>query len=94
MAANLIQTYHQRGFKYTDIVALLHDVHGIGISLRQLKRKLSELGLFRRKNFSDPYEILGILSEELITRSNFVRLSSNETFVKLEIWCYCEQRDS
>ena len=39
--------------------------HGIRLSLRQLKRILRNQGLFRRRNFSKPHEIISAVEREL-----------------------------
>ena len=45
---NLIAMYFSLGYSYNLIVCFLFFIHGISISLRQLKRILRQLGLRRR----------------------------------------------
>ena len=44
----LIETYFHLGLKYKEILLFLLDVHGVEISIRQLKRILKQRGLGRR----------------------------------------------
>ena len=46
----LIKTYFYCGYLYKDIIILLHILHGIKLSLRQLKRILKTNHLSRNKN--------------------------------------------
>lgn len=48
----LIKTYFLLGLNHFEIVATLQTNDGIIISLRQLRRVLRQLGLFRKKHFS------------------------------------------
>ena len=48
----LIETYFHLGLKYKEILLFLLDVHGVEISIRQLKRILKR-GLGRRRNPSE-----------------------------------------
>ena len=45
---SLVSLYFSAGHKYEIIRQFLHNIHGIDISLRQLKRVLKRLGLRRR----------------------------------------------
>ena len=45
---SLIQDYFRQGYPYKLILCFLHFVHGISLSLRQLKQILRRLGLKRR----------------------------------------------
>ena len=51
--SSLISFYFELGFYYKDIALILKIQHDVTISLRQLKRKLHNLGLRRRKNYTD-----------------------------------------
>ena len=60
---NIIGSYFNRGYQYTEIVGLLEKYHGVTITLRTLKRKLREHSLRRRGNNYDEVTV-----RELITR--------------------------
>ena len=45
----IIQQYFWDGFSYCCIVKLLHEYHGLDISISTLRRRLRDLGLARRK---------------------------------------------
>lgn len=49
---NLIKTYFLCGLNHSEILASLQTNDGISLSLRQLRRLLRQLGLFRRRCFS------------------------------------------
>ena len=49
---DLITAYFSCGYSYSLIVCFLYLIHGISISLRQLKRVLSQLHLTRRRRIS------------------------------------------
>ena len=61
----LIATYFHLGFNYVEILSFLTLSHGIRLSLRQLKRILRNQGLFRRRNYSNPQEIISAVEREL-----------------------------
>ena len=63
----LISTYFHLGFNHFEIFRLSFFTltHGIRLSLRQLKRILRNQGLFRRRNFSKPHEIISAVEREL-----------------------------
>ena len=46
---DIIRVYFSRGYTYSLIVCFLQFVHGISVSLRQLKRILRRLNLRRRR---------------------------------------------
>ena len=46
---NIIESYFNRGYQYTEIVGLLEKYHGVTITLRTLKRKLATLIRFKVK---------------------------------------------
>ena len=54
----LISTYFHLGFSHVQILSFLTLSHGIRLSFRQLKRILRNQGLFRRRNYSNPHEIV------------------------------------
>ena len=61
----LLKLYFQLGLHYKEIVWILAHNHGIIISLRHLKRKLRELGLYRRKQWTNYCEVVAFLKKEL-----------------------------
>jgi hypothetical protein len=69
----LIRYYFSLGYEYRLIVCFLHFKHGIGISLRQLKRVLRRLGLKRRVRVTR-----ALLSDaiQLIQVSNLIPLAT------------------
>ena len=62
---NLISTYFHFDFSYVEILSFLVLSHGISLSIRQLKRILRNQGLFRRRNLSDPREVINAVEQEL-----------------------------
>lgn len=50
----LIERHLKIGLDFSEILCFLLFVHGIRLSIRQLKRVLFSVGLGRRKNHSDP----------------------------------------
>ena len=68
----IIKAYFFSGLLYTEIVLLLFMIHGIKLSLRQLKRTLKANGLYRNKKYSRRADIcyqqkLRIVPNELVT---------------------------
>ena len=61
----LIEHYFNLGLSYTEILCFLVAVHGIHISLRQLKRILQQLGLRRRGNLDSINEVITNVESEL-----------------------------
>ena len=61
----VIETYFNLGLSAQEIVLFLISVHGICISVRQLKRILRRLGCRRRRSQSDLDEIVEAVEEEL-----------------------------
>ena len=61
----LIERYFSVGLGYEEILLLLGLLHGIRLSIRQLKRILKARGLRRRGNRSDPRQICRAVEEEL-----------------------------
>ena len=61
----LIEHYFNLGLSYTEILCFLVAVHGIHISLRQLKRILQQLGLRRRGNLDSINEVIMNVESEL-----------------------------
>ena len=61
----LISTYFHLKFNHVEVFPFLTLSHGIRISFRQLKRILRNQGLFRRRNYSNPYEIVSAVEREL-----------------------------
>ena len=62
-----IKIYLEIGLQYRDIVRKLAIEHGVLLSLRHLKRLLRELGLFRRKNYSDVRGVVEFIHEQIQT---------------------------
>ena len=60
---NIIESYFNGGYQYTELVGLLEKYHGVTITLSTLKRKLREYSLRRRGNNYDEVTV-----RELITR--------------------------
>lgn len=61
----LIERYFNTGVSYGEILLLLCLLHGITLSLRQLKRILRARGLVRRANRSNPIQVCQAIEEEL-----------------------------
>ncbi|XP_057309297.1 uncharacterized protein LOC130647451 [Hydractinia symbiolongicarpus] len=53
----IVEKLFNKGYSYKEIISVLYGVHIIKISLRQLKRDLAILVLFRRKN-TCPHQLL------------------------------------
>lgn len=64
---DLIIEYFSLGFKHTEIRAFLKSLHGYTIAARTLKRKLSRLGLYRRKCYSPINDVVRFIENELKT---------------------------
>ena len=62
---SLVQQYFDLGLNYVEIISFLLLIHGISLSVRQLKRILRRKGLTRRQNFSDPAEVVAAVEREL-----------------------------
>lgn len=62
---SLIVHYFHLGFDYGEILGFLLFCHGIQISLRQLKRILNASGLYRRRSYSNPTEVIRAVEREL-----------------------------
>lgn len=65
MADNLVGLYFKLGLNYGEILAILAFKHDTIVSMRTLKRILKRLALYRRKNFSDVYEVAAFIEEQL-----------------------------
>ena len=61
----LIEYYFHLGISYSEILMLLESLHGIYLSIRQLKRILRNRGLGRRINRPDPEDICRAIQLEL-----------------------------
>lgn len=61
----LTSTYFDLGFNHVETFSFLTLSHGIRLSLVQLKRILRNQGLFRRRNYSNPHEIVSAVKREL-----------------------------
>ena len=62
---SLIENYFDLGFQYSEILAFLSGLHGIQLSLRQLKRILQTLGLRRRRGHASVQELTNAIEQEL-----------------------------
>lgn len=65
MRDEIIENYFSLGLTAPEIALFLVSVHGIGISLRQLKRILRLLGCTRRRRQSNLNEVVEAVEEEL-----------------------------
>ena len=65
MRDEIIVNYFNLGLTAPEIALFLVSVHGIGISLRQLKRILRRLGCTRRRRRSNLNEVVEAVEEEL-----------------------------
>ena len=61
----LIQEYFNLGFGYTEILAFLCILHGIHLSLCDLKRILCRNGLRRRGTSSNLHDVISAVEQEL-----------------------------
>jgi hypothetical protein len=61
----LVEHYFNLGLQYSEIIAFISSLHGIQLSLRQLKRILKNRGLRRRKDHASIEEIAFVIEEEL-----------------------------
>ena len=61
----LISSYFHLGFNHVEILSFLTLSYGIRSSFRQLKRILRNQGLFRRRNYNNPHEIVSAVEREL-----------------------------
>lgn len=66
---SLIKSYFELGIRYSEILEFLA-LHGVHISLRQLKRILQSMGLQRRKGHSGVQDIADIIQFELNGRGS------------------------
>ncbi|XP_028408713.1 uncharacterized protein LOC114531276 [Dendronephthya gigantea] len=62
---SLIEYYFSRGFKYKSIIDFLHKRHGIVISERTLRNRLSEYGLRRRSPNFNINDVRRVMSDLL-----------------------------
>ena len=69
---DLIVKYFRLRMKYTEILMYLASLHGIQLSLRQLKRIVAKPGLFRRKNYSSTDEVVEAIERELNSSGNSI----------------------
>ncbi|CAM4567542.1 unnamed protein product [Leuciscus chuanchicus] len=57
--------YFNEGHLYAVIMDMMSSLHGVNISLRTLKSKLNEAGLYRRKDYSSPNAVSNAIRSEL-----------------------------
>ena len=62
---SLVVRYFHLGFDYGEILGFPLLCHGVQISLRQLKRILRLNGLFRRRSYSSPNELMRAVERKL-----------------------------
>lgn len=60
-----IKLYFRLGLRHGEILNLLSTLDQINISMRTLRRVLSRMGLYRRKNESDPIDVASFLIDQL-----------------------------
>lgn len=63
---HLVTNYFRQGLQYSEIVALINDVHGETLFLRQLHRILRSLNLYRRKNKASYNELITSINDALL----------------------------
>ena len=61
----LITMYFKLGMTFEEISLILARKHDVIISVRQMKRITATLGLYRRKNRSDPLDVASYICQEL-----------------------------
>jgi len=61
----LIESYFWDGFQYASIVRFVSEYHDINISLRTLRRRLQDYGLYRRNQPSPMVEVWNAVRMEL-----------------------------
>ena len=90
---NLITTYFHLGFNYVEILSFLVLSHGIRLSIRQLKRILRNQGLFRRRNPSDPHEIVNAVERELRGSGSSIGYRLMHQLTQKRLWTCCRSRN-
>ena len=60
-----IKVYFSMGLTYKDIINVMAIEHGVVISLRHLKRMLRQMGLFRRKNYSNIGDVIDFVQSQI-----------------------------
>ncbi|XP_070410032.1 uncharacterized protein [Nothobranchius furzeri] len=63
--SELIKFYFMLGLRHGEMLLLMSSLDGIEISMRTLRRNLKRMGLYRRKNDSDPLEVAAFLIDQL-----------------------------
>ena len=61
----LTEHYFHMGLGYSEILLFLGLMHGCFLSIRQLKRVLKRRGMGRRRNHTDPGEVIETIEREL-----------------------------
>ena len=69
---SLIECYFNLGLDHSEILSFLLLVHGIQLSIRQLKRVLFSKGFRRRRIHSHPQEIIAAIERELEGPSSLI----------------------
>ena len=80
IADQLIRTYFSRGYMYKEIRFVLQSKHNFTISLVQLQRLISKLGLFRRGHHSPVDDVVKFIDEE-VKRSGQLHQYCNRQFI-------------
>ena len=62
----LIKSYFQSGFLYSEILVFLATFHGINLTLKHLHRLLREQKLFRRYHFTYLNDIIKVIQKEML----------------------------
>ncbi|KAK7886541.1 hypothetical protein WMY93_026162 [Mugilogobius chulae] len=65
LAEDLIKFYFSLGLRHGEILTLLNTVDDVVMSMRTLRRLLKRMGLYRRKNQSDPLDVAAFLIDQL-----------------------------
>lgn len=60
-----IAVHFRQGLSVAEICVILQTQHGITVSQRTVRRRLSLMKLFRRKNFTDDFEIASFLRHQM-----------------------------
>lgn len=64
-ADSLIRKYFSYGFQYKEILAFLKILHNEDISYRTLKRRISEMGLYRKKRHSRITDVAEYIQKQI-----------------------------
>ncbi|KAJ8306786.1 hypothetical protein KUTeg_015661 [Tegillarca granosa] len=82
----LIFIYFHFGLTYKEIQEMLEIKHGVVLSLRQLKRKLALMRLFRRKYYSDIEDVAMLFNANRKHPANFMDIDL-KNLRRRPVWC-------